>query len=95
VAGVLIGSGVLLALVGGIFLLLAAVYALSIVMQAWAAALIVGGGVALIAVLCVSIGVSRFKSVRAVPKTAETVKRPTFTRNARTSSPISRSSRRG
>jgi uncharacterized membrane protein YqjE len=73
-AGILLGVGVLLLTFGLVFLLLAAVYALSAVVPDWAAALIVGGGVALIAALCVGLGISKFKTVRAVPKTATTVK---------------------
>ena len=73
-AGILLGVGVLLLAFGLVFLLLAAVYALSTVVPDWAAALIVGGGVALIAALCVGLGISKFKTVRAVPKTTTTVK---------------------
>jgi hypothetical protein len=73
-AGVLLGAGVLLVIFSGIFLLLAAVYALSTVVPAWMAALIVGGGVGVIAALCVGVAIQRFKSVRAVPKTTATVK---------------------
>ena len=73
-AGILLGVGVLLLAFGLVFLLLAAVYALSTVVPDWAAALIVGGGVALIAALCVGLAISKFKTVRAVPKTTTTVK---------------------
>ena len=73
-AGILLGVGVLLLAFGLVFMLRAAVYALSTVVPDWAAALIVGGGVALVAALCVGLGISKFKTVRAVPKTTTTVK---------------------
>jgi uncharacterized membrane protein YqjE len=73
-AGILLGVGVLLLTFSVVFLLLAVVYALSTVVPDWAAALIVGGGVAVIAALCVGLGISRFKTVRAVPKTTTSVK---------------------
>jgi uncharacterized membrane protein YqjE len=73
-AGVMLGVGAFLLLLGTIFLLLAAVYALSLVMEPWAAALTVGAVVSVIAAFCCGAGVRRFKSVRAVPKTSATLK---------------------
>jgi uncharacterized membrane protein YqjE len=73
-AGILIGVGTLLVIFSTLFLLLAGVYALSNVMPGWAAALIVGTGAGLIAALCFGLGIRRFKSVRAAPKTVATVK---------------------
>jgi uncharacterized membrane protein YqjE len=73
-AGVLFGIGVLLLIFAVLFLLLAAVYALSIVLPAWAAALIVGGGIGLIAALCVAAGVARSRRMRALPQTTATMK---------------------
>lgn len=73
-ATVLLGVGALLAVFSAIFLLLAAVYALSLVMPGWAAALIVCGAVALIAAVFVVAGIKRLKAVRAVPRTAANVK---------------------
>jgi len=73
-AGMLLAIGVLLAIFGVLFVLLAAVYALSNVVPAWAAALIVGGAVALIAAVFVGVGITRFKRVRGAPKTAVTMK---------------------
>ena len=73
-AGMLLGVGVVLLAFALLFALLGAVYALSSVVSAWAAALIVSAGVALIAALCVSLGIARFRKVRAAPKTAQSVK---------------------
>jgi uncharacterized membrane protein YqjE len=73
-AGILIGVGTLLVIFSTLFLLLAGVYALSNIMPGWAAALIVGTGAGLIAALCFGLGIRRFKSVRAAPKTVATVK---------------------
>src|SRR3954454_9520908 len=56
-AGTLLAIGVLLLIVGVLFVLLAAVYALSNVVPAWAAALIVGGAVAVIAAVFVGVGI--------------------------------------
>jgi hypothetical protein len=50
------------------------VYALSLVVPAWAAALIVAAGLALVAALCLSIGLSRFKAMRGVPQTTASLK---------------------
>ena len=73
-AGLLLGVGTSLLIFCVLFLLLAAVYALSLVVPEWAAALIVGAGAGLLAALFVGVGVKRFKAVRAVPKTADSVK---------------------
>jgi uncharacterized membrane protein YqjE len=73
-AGMLVGVGALMLTFAALFVLLAAVYALSTLVPDWAAALIVGGGVAVIAAVCLGVGIKRFKTMRAVPKTAETLK---------------------
>jgi hypothetical protein len=73
-AAIWLGAGILLLAFSVLFVLLAAVYALSLVLPGWMAALIVGAGVGLIAALCVGLGIKRFKTVRAAPKTAATVK---------------------
>ena len=73
-AGVLLGAGALLVTLSALFLLLAAVHALSLVMPAWAAALVVGASVGAISILCCVLGIRRFKAVRAAPKTARSVK---------------------
>ena len=67
--------GVLLSLYALGFILLAAVHALSMVVDAWLAALIVGAGVLVISMILVSVGRNRFKQVKVVPeKTVVTVK---------------------
>jgi uncharacterized membrane protein YqjE len=73
-ASVLLGVGAVLLTFSVLFLLLAIVYALTLVMPGWAAALIVGAGVGAIAAVCCGLGIARFKSVRAPPKTTATMK---------------------
>jgi uncharacterized membrane protein YqjE len=72
-AATMLGAGILLVNFALLFALLAGVYALSLLVPPWAAALIVAGGLALIAVLCVSAGISRIRKVRAVPRTTASV----------------------
>ena len=70
-----LGVGFLLGLYGLGFLLLAAVYALSIVMAAGFAALIVGGVLALVSLALVISSVKKLKTLRPVPeKTIQTLK---------------------
>jgi uncharacterized membrane protein YqjE len=69
-----LGIGALLALYAFGFLLLAIVHALSTVMDAWLASLIVGVTVLITSMVLVSIGRKRFKQVKAPEKTIETVK---------------------
>jgi uncharacterized membrane protein YqjE len=67
--------GVLLSLYALGFIMLAVVHALSMVVDAWLAALIVGAGVLFISMILVSVGRKRFKQVKVVPeKTVVTVK---------------------
>ena len=67
--------GVLLSLYALGFILLAVVHALSMVVDAWLAALIVGAAVLVISMILVSVGRKRFKQVKVVPeKTVVTVK---------------------
>src|SRR5258707_15101148 len=67
--------GVLLSLYALGFILLAVVHALSMVVDAWLATLIVGAGVLVISMILVSVGRNRFKKVKVVPeKTVVTVK---------------------
>ena len=73
-AAVLLAVGVLLSMLSVAFVLLAIVYALSLVIAGWAAALIVGAAVGLFAALCCNLGIRKFKAMRAVPKTAESLK---------------------
>ena len=72
--GVLLGAGLLLAAFSVLFLLLACVFALSLVMPAWAAALVIGASVGVVAAVCVGVGIKRVKAIRAAPKTAASVK---------------------
>lgn len=69
-----VGAGLVMLAFSGLFVLVAAVSALSEVMPVWAAALIVAAGEGLIAALCVAVGMRRFKALRAAPKTRETLK---------------------
>jgi len=73
-AAILLGAGVLLLSSGVLLVLLAIVFALTEVMPGWAAALVVGAGVGVLAALCLAFAVKQFKKVRAVPKTAATMK---------------------
>jgi len=73
-AGVLIGVGAAAAIFSALFLLLAATYALSLVMPAWAAALIVAAGIGIVAAVCIGVGMKRFKTIRAAPATAASLK---------------------
>jgi uncharacterized membrane protein YqjE len=73
-AAVLLAAGALTLMFSALFVLLAIVYALSLVMPAWAAALVVGVGVGVVAALCVGVGMKRFKAIRGAPKTTATIK---------------------
>jgi hypothetical protein len=68
--GLLIGVGAVAAILSGQFLLLACVYALGRVMPNWAAALIVAAAVGVAAVVTLGLGLKRFKTIQAAPKTA-------------------------
>lgn len=70
-----LGIGILASLYAIGFLLLAAVHALSLVVDPWLASLIVGAAVLLIAVICINVGRSRLKQVKVVPeKTVHSVR---------------------
>jgi len=73
-ASVVLGVGALLVAFSVLFLLLAGVYALSLVMPVWAAALVVGGAVGVIAAICCGLGIRRIKAIRAAPKTTASLK---------------------
>jgi uncharacterized membrane protein YqjE len=73
-AALLFGVGIVAATFSILFVLLASVYALSRVLPAWAAALVVAAAVAVVAVITLPAGMKRFKSVEAAPKTAASVK---------------------
>src|SRR5688572_19420851 len=61
--GVLLGVGALMLVFCTLFLLLAAVYALSNVLPGWASALIVAAGVGLIAAVLLGLGIKKFKAI--------------------------------
>jgi uncharacterized membrane protein YqjE len=69
-AGLLIGVGAVAAIFSALFLLLACVYALARVMPNWAAALIVAAAVGVAAALTLGLGLKRFKTTQAAPKTS-------------------------
>jgi hypothetical protein len=70
-----LAAGAVMALYGVGFLLLAAVYALNLVLPSWASALIVGAFLALIGSMFVSAGRQNLKQINPVPsKTVETAK---------------------
>ena len=69
VAG-LLGAAAITALFAVFFVLLAVVYALTLVMANWAAALIVGVGLAGFATLMVMAGLTRLKQIQATPARA-------------------------
>ena len=73
-AGVMIAVGALMFTFSALFVLLATVYALSIVMAAWAAALIVGAGVGVFAALCLGLGLKKLRALRAAPQTVASMK---------------------
>ena len=73
-ASLLLGAGALLGAFSALFLLLAIVYALSLVVPAWGAALIVAAAVAAVAAILLGAGFKRIKAVRAAPKTTESLK---------------------
>jgi uncharacterized membrane protein YqjE len=66
--GVTLGAGLALALFGLGFLLLAAVYAMSLVMAGWLAALIVGGVVTVVAGILVGAGTAKLKRANLIPE---------------------------
>jgi len=67
--------GGLLSLYGAGFILVAVVDALSIVVDAWLAALIVGAAILVISIVLVNVGRKRLKQVKVVPeKTVGTVR---------------------
>jgi len=74
-AAVSLGIGLLLGLYAGGILFLAGVYALSIVLQPWAAALIVALGTGLVAAIFIAQGMKRFRKVQVKPtKTITSIK---------------------
>jgi uncharacterized membrane protein YqjE len=72
--GATLGAGVALAFYGLGFLLLAAVYALSLIMAAWLATLIVGGVLTVAAGILLSVGATKLQRVHLTPdKTIRTL----------------------
>ena len=77
-AMVSIAVGGAVAFVGVIFLLLAAVYGLSNVVQPWLAALIVGGAVTLIGIIMLATGRSKLEPSAVAPRrTARSLRKDT------------------
>jgi hypothetical protein len=72
--GILIGVGAVAAIFSALFLLLACVYALGLVMPIWAAALIVTAALGVAAAVTLGVGLQRFKTIQAAPKTAASLK---------------------
>jgi uncharacterized membrane protein YqjE len=73
-AGLLVGVGAVTAIFSALFALLAIVYALSLVLPEWGAALIVATGVGVVAAVTFGLGIKRFKTIHAAPKTAASLK---------------------
>lgn len=71
--GILVGVGAVAAIFSALFLLLACVYALGRVMPNWAAALVVAAAIGLAAAVTLSLGLKRFKTIQAAPKTAASI----------------------
>ncbi|HTF62901.1 MAG TPA: phage holin family protein [Edaphobacter sp.] len=71
----LLAAGAVTAIFAIVFLLLMIVYALTLVMPSWAAALIVGTILAVVASVMLTAGVRRFKQIHPTPeRTIETIK---------------------
>ena len=71
----LLGAGAVTAIFAILFLLLMIFFALVLVMPAWAAALILGASLAVVASVMLTMGVTRFKQIHATPeRTVETIK---------------------
>jgi uncharacterized membrane protein YqjE len=71
----LIAAGAVTATFALLFLLLTVFYALAVVMSFWAAALIVGFVLSIIAGVTLSAGIKRFKQIHPTPeRTVETIK---------------------
>ena len=73
-ASILLAVGMMLLGLSVLFAVVAIVYALSQVVPAWMAALIVAAGLGLLAAVFCSSGFRKMKSVRVAPRTATTLK---------------------
>jgi len=70
-----IAAGAVAGIFAVLFLLFAAVYALALVVPNWAAALIVGAVLAVVAGMMLNTGLKRFKQIHPTPeRTVETIK---------------------
>ncbi len=69
-SAVLLGGGTITAIFAMFFLLLAVVYALSLVMASWAAAVIVGAALAVVAAVMATAGIKRLKQIQPAPSRA-------------------------
>jgi hypothetical protein len=72
-ASLLVGAAALGGLLAMFFILLAAVYALAIIIPAWAAALCVALAVSVVVALTMAAGLKRLKSISVAPATVSTV----------------------
>jgi len=71
----MLGTGAVIALFAVFFLLLTVVYALALVLPGWAAALIVGGALAIAAGFVLMAGRTRLRQIHPTPeRTVETLK---------------------
>jgi uncharacterized membrane protein YqjE len=73
-AGALVAIAVLAGIFSIFFLLLTAVYALTLVVPNWAAALLVATGIAIVAAVTFGAGLKQYKTVHAAPKTVASLK---------------------
>jgi cytochrome c biogenesis protein CcdA len=73
-ASALVTIGVLAGIFSIFFLLMTAVYALTLVVPNWAAALLVATGIAIVAGVTLGAGLKQFKSVYGAPKTVASLK---------------------
>jgi uncharacterized membrane protein YqjE len=73
-AATLVSVGAVAAMFSALFALFSIVYALSLVMPGWAAALIVAVVVGVVAAVAIVLGLKQFKTIRAAPKTASSLK---------------------
>jgi uncharacterized membrane protein YqjE len=71
----MLGAGAVAAIFAVLFLLLTVVYALALVVPSWAAALIVGAGLAIAAGVMLMTGIKQFKQIHPRPeRTVESIK---------------------
>jgi uncharacterized membrane protein YqjE len=71
----MLGAGAVAAIFAVLFLLLTIVYALALVVPSWAAALIVGAGLAIAAGVMLMTGIKQFKQIHPRPeRTVESIK---------------------